>query len=71
MALLAHQETASARDIFGRSVEMPLAKGGYKNRPNYIDALEAADSGDLQPLVRLFSEIQRLAFEGAIKAARG
>ena len=159
VALLAHQETASARDIFGRRVEMPLAKGEYKKRPNnpvrpdglvheycppeqvasemdrllgmhlehgergipaeveaawlhhrftqihpfrdgngrvaralatlmmiragwfppvvtdagradYIDALEAADSGDIRPLVRLFSEIQRRAFEGAMSAVR-
>lgn len=32
--LLAHQETASARDIFGRRVEMPLVRGDYKRRPN-------------------------------------
>ncbi len=32
--LLAHQETASARDIFGRRVEMPLIRGDYKTRPN-------------------------------------
>ena len=32
--LLAHQETASARDIFRRRVEMPLVKGDYKKRPN-------------------------------------
>ena len=32
--LLAHQETASARDIFGRRVEMPLIRGDYKKRPN-------------------------------------
>ena len=158
--LLAQQETASGRDIFGRRVEMPLAKGEYKRRPNnpvrpdglvheycppeqvasemdrllamhrehrermvppeveaawlhhrfaqihpfqdgngrvaralatlvtiragwfplvvtdagradYIDALEVADGGDLGPLVRLFSRIQRRAFEGAIRAVRG
>lgn len=157
--LLAHQQTASARDIFGRRVEMPLTKGEYKKRPNnpvrpdglvheycppeqvasemdrllamhlehgergvapeveaawlhhrftqihpfqdgngrvaralatlvmiragwftlvvtdagradYIDALEAADAGDLRPLVQLFTEIQWRAFEGAIEAAR-
>ena len=33
-ALLAHQETASARDILGRRVEMPLVRGDYKRRPN-------------------------------------
>ena len=160
VVLLAHQETASARDIFGRRVEMPLIRGDYKTRPNnpvrpdglvheycppeqvasemdrllamhrehegrgvrpeveaawlhhrfaqihpfqdgngrvaralatlvmiragwfplvvtdagrgdYIDALEAADGGDLGPLVRWFSGIQRRTFEGAIDVARG
>ena len=33
-ALLTHQETATARDIFGRRVEMPLLRGEYKRRPN-------------------------------------
>lgn len=32
--LLAHQETASGRDIFGRRVEVPLIRGDYKKRPN-------------------------------------
>ena len=32
--LLANQETATARDIFGRRVEMPLVRGDYKRRPN-------------------------------------
>lgn len=32
--LLAHQESASGRDIFGRRVEMPLIRGDYKKRPN-------------------------------------
>lgn len=157
--LLANQKTASARDVFGRRVEMPLTKGDYKKRPNnpvrsdglvheycppeqvasemdrllamhlehgeqgvppeveaawlhhrftqihpfqdgngrvaralatlvtiragwfplvvtdagrpdYIDALELADAGNLRPLVRLFADIQRRAFEGAIKTAR-
>ncbi len=157
--LLAHQDTANARDIFGRRVEMPLAKGEYKKcpnnpvrpdglvheycppeqvasemdqllamhhahgerevppeveaawlhhrftqihpfqdgngrvaralatlvtiragwfplvvtdagRPDYIDALEMADGGNLRPLVRLFAGIQRRAFEGAISIAR-
>ena len=158
-ALLTHQETATARDIFGRRVEMPLLRGEYKRRPNnpvrpdglvheycppeqvasemdrlidvhlehgerevppeieaawlhhrftqihpfqdgngrvaralatlvmiregwfplvvtdagrgdYIDALEMADGGELGPLVRLFSGIQRRALEGAIGVAR-
>ena len=153
--LLAHQDTASARNTFGRRVEMPLQKGDYKKRPNspvrpdglvheycppeqvasemerliemhmrhrqwqvppeieaawlhhrfvqihpfqdgngrvaralatlvmirgglltlvvtdamrddYIGALEAADAGDLEPLVSLFADIQRRAIYGAI-----
>ena len=32
--LLAHQETASGRDTFGRRVEIPLIRGDYKKRPN-------------------------------------
>lgn len=156
--LLANQETATARDIFGRRTEMPLVRGDYKRRPNnpvrrdgrvheycppeqvapemerliamhlehaqrevppeveaawlhhrfvaihpfqdgngrvaralatlvmirtgwfplvvtdagrgdYIDALEEADAGDLGPLVRLFSRIQRRAIEGAMRVA--
>lgn len=39
-------------------------------RPDYIDAMELADAGDLRPLVRLFSNIQRRSFEGAMTAAR-
>lgn len=159
-ALLAHQETATARDVFGRRVEMPLPRGEYKRRPNnpvrpdglvheycppeqvasemdrliemhlehgergvspeveaawlhhrftqihpfqdgngrvaralatlvmiragwfplvvtdagradYIYALEMADRGDPGQLVRLFSGIQRRAFEGAMGVARG
>ena len=157
--LLAHQDTASARNTFGRRVEMPLIKGEYKKRPNspvrpdgriheycppeqvasemdrlvemhkghqkagvfpeveaawlhhrfaqihpfqdgngrvaralatlvtiragwltlvvtdamrsdYIEALEAADGGDLAPLVRLFADTQRKAIYGAIAEAR-
>lgn len=157
--LLAHQDTASARDTFGRRVEMPLVKGEYKRRPNspvrpdgriheycppeqvasemdrlvemhashqqagvfpeveaawlhhrfaqihpfqdgngrvaralatlvmiragwltlvvtdamrgeYLEALEAADAGDLAPLVKIFADIQRRAIYGAIAEAR-
>lgn len=32
--LLANQETATARDIFGRRTEMPLVRGDYKRRSN-------------------------------------
>lgn len=157
--LLAHQDTASARNTFGRRVEMPLTKGEYKRRSNspvrpdgriheycppeqvasemerlveiharhqklgvfpeieaawlhhrfaqihpfqdgngrvaralatlvmiragwltlvvtdamrsdYIAALEAADGGDLAPLVQLFADIQRRTIYGAVAEAR-
>ncbi len=157
--LLEHQDTAAARNTFGRRVEMPLTKGRYKKRPNspvrpdgriheycppeqvasemdrlvemhashqevgvfpeveaawlhhrfaqihpfqdgngrvaralatlvmiragwltlvvtdamrsdYIAALEAADGGDLAPLVQLFADIQRRAIYGAVAEAR-
>ena len=32
--LLAHQDTAAARNTFGRRVEMPLTRGEYKKRSN-------------------------------------
>lgn len=157
--LLAHQDTASARNTFGRRVEMPLTKGEYKKRPNspvrpdgriheycppeqvasemdrlvgmhashqqlgvfpeieaawlhhrfaqihpfqdgngrvaralatlvmiragwltlvvtdamrsdYIAALEAADGGDLAPLVQLFADIQRRTIYSAVAEAK-
>ena len=39
-------------------------------RKNYIDALESADSGDLEPLVALFSSLQKAEFIRAIGIAR-
>lgn len=36
------------------------------DRLRYIDALEAADLGDLQPLVEMFASIQKRAFVGAL-----
>jgi Fic family protein len=40
------------------------------DRTKYIDALEAADRGELEPLVSLFAAIQRRAFVGALGIAR-
>ena len=39
-------------------------------RPDYIDALEVADSGNLVPLAELFASIQRKAFVDALGIAR-
>ena len=51
-------------------------KGGFfplvvnrDDREKYIDALESADDGDLSPLVRLFSQIQKRALTKAIGRA--
>ncbi|CAN5400359.1 hypothetical protein BH24ACT7_BH24ACT7_05230 [soil metagenome] len=40
------------------------------DRTRYLDALESADRGDLEPLVVLFSAVQRKAFVGALGIAR-
>lgn len=37
-------------------------------RPDYIDALEAADEGDLRPLVRLFAGLELAALESELSA---
>ena len=39
------------------------------DRPSYIDALEEADNGDLQPLVRIFVKSQQTQFRKASKIA--
>lgn len=39
------------------------------DRLQYIDALEAADAGDLNPLVAMFSSIEKRAFVGALSEA--
>ncbi|MGD0778357.1 MAG: Fic family protein, partial [Candidatus Solibacter sp.] len=51
-------------------------KGGFfplvvnrDDREKYIDALESADHGDLSPLVRLFSQLQKRALTKAIGRA--
>ncbi len=40
----------------------PLTLVDRQDRESHIEALEAADSGDLKPLVRLFSAVQRRTF---------
>ena len=41
-----------------------------EHRERYLDALAAADSGDLKPLLDLFADIQISDLSGAIKSAR-
>jgi len=51
--------------VFIRAGWFPLVVRN-DDRTSYLDALEAADDGDLAPLVRLFGEIQRRAFVQAL-----
>ena len=41
-----------------------------EHRERYLDALEAADKGDLKPLVDLFADIQRSDLQEALKTIR-
>lgn len=40
------------------------------HRANYIQSLEAADKGDLKPLIELFSDLQKGAFINALSLSR-
>lgn len=51
--------------IFVRADWFPLVVT-RDHRERYIDALEAADSGDLESLIRLFAALQRQAFVKAL-----
>lgn len=59
---------ALASLIFIRAGWFPLVVE-RDDRLRYIDALEAADRGDLSELVALFSSIQKRAFVGALSEA--
>jgi len=60
---------ALATLIFLRAGWLPLVVTN-DHRESYIDALEAADHGDLEPLVDLFSRIEKRAFLDALSVAR-
>jgi Fic family protein len=54
--------------IFIRTEWLPLVVG-RNDRRRYLDALEAADKGDLLPLVELFDTLQRAGFMQALSVA--
>ena len=60
---------ALATLVFVKANWLPLVVRD-SDRKRYIDALESADSGDLKPLVALFSSLQRAEFIRAIGIAR-
>ncbi|NLN76748.1 MAG: Fic family protein [Armatimonadetes bacterium] len=63
---------ALASLIFIRAGWFPLVVVGVGNeRDTYIRALEAADAGDLSPLVELFATIQRREISKALSASDG
>lgn len=55
--------------VFIKSGRFPLVVTRDDREP-YIDALEAADWGDLGPLISLMEKLQRQAFVGALSSAR-
>jgi Fic family protein len=55
--------------VFIRAGWFPLVIRSNSQRTTYIKALEAADAGDLAPLVALFGQIQKQAFVEALGLA--
>jgi Fic family protein len=60
---------ALASLVFIRAGWFPLVVT-RDDRERYVDALEAGDKGDLEPLVNQFSALQRKAFVNALGVAR-
>ena len=60
---------ALATLVFIKANWLPLVVRD-RDRKTYIDALESADSGDLQPLVSFFSNLQKAEFIRAIGIAK-
>ncbi|MDE2744461.1 MAG: Fic family protein [Chloroflexota bacterium] len=56
--------------IFVKADYLVLVIRDEEHRERYINALEAADYGDLKPLVDLFAEVQISDLDGAISALR-
>jgi Fic family protein len=54
--------------VFIKSGFFPLVVN-RDDKPKYIDVLESADQGDLSPLVRLFSQLQKRALTKAVGKA--
>lgn len=54
--------------VFIRASWFPLVVTN-NDKPRYLDALEMADQGDLQPLIGFFSSLQKRAFIGALSIA--
>ena len=52
--------------VFLRAGWFPLVVVSDAHRSDYVAALEAADQGDLSPLIRLFGRLEKNAFTGAL-----
>ena len=55
--------------VLVRAVRFPLVVRSA-SKGTYLDALEAADQGELKPLIVFFSEIQRREFVRALGLSR-
>ncbi len=56
--------------VFLKADYLVLVVRDEEHRERYLDALEAADKGDLKPLVDLFADIQRSDLREALKTIR-
>ena len=61
---------ALATMVFLRADSLPLVIRDADHRDTYLNALEAADGGDLSPLVTLFAHIQQQDIGAAIEILR-
>ncbi len=61
---------ALATMVFLRRDYLPLVIRDTQHRERYLDALEAADNGNLSPLVNLFADIQIHDLSNAIETVR-
>ncbi len=59
-----------ASAVFVKANYLVLVVRDEQHRERYFDALEAADKGDLKPLVDLFADIQRFDLGEALKTIR-
>ena len=59
-----------ASAVFVKANYLVLVVRDEQHRERYFDALEAADKGDLKPLVDLFADIQRSDLQEALKTIR-
>ena len=67
---MAGSSRAGSAPSFLKADYLVLVIRDEEHREPYLDALEAADKGDLKPLVDLFADVQRSDLQEALKTIR-